>query len=92
MCVSRHLFAVLVSELSTVRVVCPHPNCRAVTELTLDQLAVRLGSGACPVCSDPLGTQLLPQLARTLLAIQQSAAPGAAVAGVEFVLPIDPAP
>jgi len=49
---SRKLLAFLLSELSTVRVICKHDKCGVVTELPADQLPVRFGGDPvfCPHC------------------------------------------
>lgn len=86
---SRTVFAVLASELLTVRLICQRPGCGAVTELTVDRMAAVMAQPACPVCAAPfidttgaVGANPLTQLARALHAIQ-----GQQVVGVEFVIP-----
>lgn len=84
---SRHLLAILLSELKTVRVTCP--KCQAVIELTVEQMGFRLGDCQCPVCKDGWpglsagdNQSHLGRLGRALHALQT--APGAAQ--VEFVV------
>jgi hypothetical protein len=50
---SRKLFAFLLSELSTVRLICKRPTCGGVAEMPIDQLEKRFEgqyAPACPVC------------------------------------------
>ena len=85
---SRKLFAFLLSELKTVRVLCP--KCNAVTELTVEQMGFRFDDLQCRVCrhdlngfTGPNGENRLSQLGRAIHAIQSL--PGSTQ--VEFVLP-----
>jgi hypothetical protein len=87
--VSRKLLAFLLSELRTVRVICP--ECKAVTEIPADQLPVRFADPHCPVCRRPWhglagrdGSRLAA-LGRAIHDIQQSASGDM----VEFVIPDD---
>ncbi|HEY7329019.1 MAG TPA: hypothetical protein VH592_15355 [Gemmataceae bacterium] len=41
------------NEIATVRLVCKHPGCGAVTEVTLDRLEKCFQDGRCKVCSAP---------------------------------------
>ena len=52
---SEHLLRILLTELSTVRLVCKSKDCGAVTEVSLDQLAFRFGDVRCPVCHADFG-------------------------------------
>ena len=70
---SRKLFAFLLSELKTIRVICQSPMCGAVTEMTPQVMELMCASGECPVCKHPLGFPLAPganPLARLAKAIQ----------------------
>lgn len=85
---SRHLLAILLSELKTVRVTCP--KCAAVTELSVEKLGHQLTDPRCPVCQagwpEFVGAEnlnRLNQLGRVIADFQAS--PGAK--HVEFVLP-----
>ncbi len=84
---SKHLLAVLLAELSTVRVICLH--CKGIVELPLDKLGTRFGEGLCRLCKHDLVPEdnpgVLADLERVLLALQ--AAKGVAI---EFVIPQEP--
>lgn len=41
------------SDITTVRLICKHPGCGAVTEVTLDRLEKCFQSGSCKVCNAP---------------------------------------
>ena len=90
---SRKLFAFLLSELKTVRLICKNPKCGGVTELTVERLGTKFFDKAeCPLCraeffGDRQVLNPLLQLARTVQEIQKRSA----VVEVEFVLPADPA-
>lgn len=87
---SEHLLKVLLSELSTVRVVCK--KCGAVFEMPLDRLAAafRKTAQCCPFCGagfhlfNPQGhaADVLGPFAQALADLQQ-----AQNCDVEFVLP-----
>lgn len=88
---SRRLFAFLVSELKTLRLLCQNPACGNVVELTPERLA----SGpcdTCPFCTYSFFTQKngrdvkpLAMLAQAILAVRDLKAN----VEVEFVLPDD---
>ena len=85
---SRKLFALLLSELKTVRVRCKHQGCGVIYEMSVADLAA-CHYGACPVCRKPLVEQTageasysLSDLARVMLSV--AAQPNVEI---EFVLP-----
>jgi hypothetical protein len=86
---SRKLFAFLLSELETLRIICHKPNCGAITELTIDRTRAKLEFGECPVCRNsffgaPDGPKNpLTKLADALLELQKFTKS----VEVEFVLP-----
>jgi hypothetical protein len=86
---SRKLFAFLLSELKIVRINCPRPECRSVTEVSLERLRSKFATPSCPVCNHEL---LLPfsgsenALTRLAKAMEDLQANGVAKV-VEFVLP-----
>ncbi len=86
---SRKLFAFLLSELATLRVVCQAPVCGAVTEMTPKVMEMMCGSGACPVCKLPFGfatgANPLAQLAKAVQDLQLPAVQ--AKVQVEFAVP-----
>ena len=92
---SRSLFAFLLSELKTVRLVCQKPHCGGVTELSVEKVAQRFGqvnahdSPCCPVCNTPFdGVGLGPQ--NQIAVFARSVLNLAAVTGslqIEFILP-----
>lgn len=90
---SRKLFAFLLSELKTVRLVCQRAGCGGVLELTVKRLAENPPAPACPLCRTewfgPVGMSANP-LAQ-LAAAAQAVAANAGSVQVEFVLP-DPTP
>lgn len=53
---SEKLLKFLLRELSVVRVVCHHANCKNVVETTIDRLDRVFAAGACPVCHQAYGT------------------------------------
>lgn len=89
---SEKLFKFLLSELSTVRLVCKDKSCGAITEMTLEKLRTRFSQSdpCCPVCraefGDPATSSTsnplrdFAQAVRALQARQQ-------FVEVEFVLP-----
>ena len=89
---SRKLFAFLLSELKTVRIICPH--CGSVSEVALDQIDARFGGAVCHFCTNNLGfsehQNHLVALAKAIANLQeiQKKAAGMAIE-VEFVLPGD---
>ncbi len=89
---SRRLLAFLLSELKTVRVICPRKECGAVTEVTVEQLGLRFDrEPACPVCKHGFpvaGLAAGSPFSRLADAVRDLSVGGAAA--VEFVLP-DPA-
>lgn len=87
---SRKLFAFLLSELGTVRIICRAKECGAVTEVSIARM--RVANGECPVCKGdlvpaidghPLGGNPLTRLAAAIQELQAHAGK----VGVEFVLP-----
>jgi hypothetical protein len=88
--VSRHLLAFLLSELTTVRLLCKAPGCGVIFEMPLEALAGARWR-ACPSCHasfDPAQSGTGPLLdfaaaARALQGFQK-------VLDLEFVLPADP--
>lgn len=86
---SRKLFAFLLSELVTVRLVCKAPACGAVTEIPTRNLAGAAADPRCPACRTsffgPATTNKNP-LADLAAAVNALVATG--VAGqIEFVVP-----
>ena len=51
---SRKLLAFLLSELATVRVKCPNPDCGIISELTIELMG-KLSGGECKFCGQSLG-------------------------------------
>ncbi len=98
---SRRLLAFLLSELKTVRIICQHPSCGAVTEMTVEAMATRFKgrTAECPVCQSqfagvaggmPGEDNALFKLAAGILASQGAGKATPPGVEVEFVLP-DPA-
>lgn len=94
---SRKLFAFLLSELKTVRLICQRPHCGAVTEMSVEKLADQFGrlnqheTPACPVCRQALngiGDGGANQIATLAKCVQNLTAASGSVQ-VEFVLPGD---
>jgi hypothetical protein len=87
---SRKLFAFLLSELKTVRVICPH--CGGAAEMTIDQLAMRFGGNrTCIACNQSFGIgdnadNTLTRLAKAMREYQTTQA-NAKFPDLEFVLP-----
>lgn len=48
---SRRLLAFLLSELKTVRVICPRKECGSITEVSIDRLRAKFEFASCPVCN-----------------------------------------
>ena len=51
---SRKLFAFLLSELSTVRLICQRPHCGGVAEITIEKVVDRFKGNNppnCPLCN-----------------------------------------
>jgi hypothetical protein len=89
---SRKLFAFLLSELKTARVICPQPQCGAVTEVSVAQLSGRFDRHpCCPLCKkeffDAATSQPNP-IERLADAIRDLQADTKRVQ-IEFVLPDD---
>jgi hypothetical protein len=80
---------ILLSELSTIRIICQNEGCGAVLESDLSRVLHLLGDGACPCCHTSFrvrgqgGEYPLAQLVRAVsaLADMQKLA-------VEFVMPV----
>jgi hypothetical protein len=71
---SRKLFAFLLSELKTVRIICQSPACGSVSEMTPKVMEIMCQSGACPVCKAPFefdGNRQVNPLVRLAMAIQE---------------------
>ena len=90
--VSKRQFSFLLSELTTVRVICKHRGCGVVTEMPTNQLTVRFvgNQAACPHCRGVLFHEsqlhtVTPAVALAYLAAE-SAKPEA-MYDIEFVLP-----
>jgi uncharacterized metal-binding protein len=90
--VSRKLFAFLLSELKTVRVICSRSGCRSVTEVDLSKLDSVGNKEVCPVCQQDLfkhsseDVNPLVKLAEGIRMVQE-AQTKAGAAQIEFVLP-----
>lgn len=97
---SRRLLAFLLSELKTVRLICPRPQCGGVAELSVESLAVRFGATvrqpACPLCnhdfvgvdsSSKYQTNPLLRLSEAVLELQGVGKTVAPELQIEFVLP-----
>lgn len=87
---SRKLFAFLLSELGTVRLLCRSPQCGAATELTIEQMGLRMMPPFCPVCRAPLlsghtNDNSLTRLAAALIELRAQTG----TVEIEFVLPDD---
>lgn len=83
---SRHLLAILLTELQTVRVLCRKANCGAVFETPLAELA-RRRLVRCPICGADWDHQGGPgPLAQLAEAMAEMARYDAQVVGVEFVM------
>ena len=88
---SRKLFAFLLSELKTVRVICQRKECGAVTEVTLDRMQARFAQAACPVCNHDLlppfsgADNPLTRLAKAVRELQDAAV--TEKVQIEFVVP-----
>jgi hypothetical protein len=82
--VSRHLLAILLSELKTVRVKCK--KCGAIAELPLDKLGDVLNEGQCRFCKEGLHDVGARPLADLVKAIGEAAR---VRAEIEFVIPED---
>ena len=88
---SERLFKFLLTELKTVRLICPH--CTGVIEVSVKELGKRFDSNpACPLCSKPFVTMepgpdklstALGRLADAILELQHDKR----AVKVEFVLP-----
>lgn len=95
---SRRLLAFLLSELKTVRVICPRPSCAAVTEVSIEQLGSRFSdrTPGCPLCrhefvgvsaKDHEQHNPLARLSEAILAIQGDGKLNKPNVQIEFVLP-----
>jgi len=88
---SRNLFALLLSELQTVRVICPHKGCGCVTEVSVERLRTKFEFAKCPICGYGIGgsgdTNNSP-LYRLAKIIEEFNTLGIADK-IEFVLPAD---
>jgi hypothetical protein len=85
----------LLSEVRTVRLVCKHPGCEAVTEIPIGHLDKRFPDGCCPVCKAPFkviepsgahwpaGVNWLMVLSQTIAALSK----GDVKVDIEFPLP-----
>ena len=89
---SRKLFAFLLSELETARLICQRPGCRGVTEITIEKMGDRFNtqqSPACPLCGGeftgiPAGYEnYLVRLAKAISGLKNASS----AVEVEFVLP-----
>lgn len=72
---SRRLFAFLLSELTTLRVICKSPVCGAITELSPRLLEAMCVRGECPVCKAPFGLpagqiDAISKLAKAIQSVQ----------------------
>lgn len=86
---SEHLLRILLTELSTVRLVCKDKSCGAVTEISLEQLRTRFSDVRCPLCKaafgdSDVGGNPFKDFAQAVRAIQSRSDH----VEVEFVLPI----
>lgn len=86
------MFAFLLGELKTVRLICQREGCGAVTEVTPDKLESVGHRGNCPVCGQDLypatpfqNANPIVKLALALQAVQAAQKPGAVQ--VELVMP-----
>ena len=87
---SKKLLTFLLSELTTVRVICRHAGCGAITEVPIDALQTMLGN-ECPVCRTRFLAQAPPHVQQATFADLAKAINGIAAnkdrVEIEFVLP-----
>jgi len=90
---SRKLLAFLLSELTTIRIICSRDVCRAVTEVTPDRFEAVASRGMCPVCNHDLIPSSSHNSNSPFLKLAQAIAASQAIlakegtAQIEFVLP-----
>lgn len=83
---SEHLLKFLLSELSTVRLVCRAKHCGMVAEMPVEKLAAKQ-HGACPFCGQEFGSTALQEFGQQLLRVRELHQRG--VVDLQFVLPAD---
>lgn len=89
---SRELFAFLLSELQTVRVICQGAGCGKIVEMSLAAMASASATRRCPFCNQDFDTQHTGTSALAGFAQAAKALQGMEhLVQVEFVLP-KPAP
>lgn len=88
---SRRLFAFLLSELKTIRIICS--GCKGVSEVEIDQVRQYFSNPDCRYCRKPLGfashNNVLTQMANAIADIQTLQKGTEGTAKIEFVLPDD---
>ena len=94
---SRTLFAFLLSELKTVRILCKHDGCGVVTELPMGKLAQKFHADGmsrviCPHCRGTLTDRVISHgsVFGTLTAVAAEAQQANAKFDIEFILPDSP--
>lgn len=89
---SRRLFAFLLSELATVRVICKNPTCGGVVELPVSRLSAQHGNTICHICGANFQTHLSnePNPFTALAVAFQQIKQHADKMDVEFVVPEPP--
>lgn len=91
---SETLFRFLVSELTSLRIICRHNDCGAVVELRLDHLSaldVPETKLTCPACRNVIergssSDKIVTNLAKAILKFKNAAD----YVDVEFTLPVKP--
>lgn len=82
---SRKLFAFLLSELKTVRIICK--NCNVITELPIADLADKFKAPKCPSCKNSIASE--NENPFVLLARSLAWFAGENRVDVEFIIPDD---
>lgn len=86
----EHLYRILLSEITTLRIRCGNPHCQGVVELHVEHIASAMKACSCPLCGHVFDTsryegghllQLLAEAIRRLKAIEDRVQ-------VEFQLPV----
>jgi hypothetical protein len=83
---SEKLIRFLLSELKTVRVLCQHPNCNTVVEVSVEDLPTKYQGAICPLCRNTIQAPQYNNLVTLGTALRGLASSEDRVK-VEFVIP-----